>query len=900
MKGVFWNLFDRVFSVGKKNKMSMKQDAENKVTKEEKPKKWENLQKVEVEKKEIEKAKIEKAESEKTEPEKNELEKAETVKIEAEKSEAEEAETAETEAGKSESEEAETVEETETAKTETEKNESEEAETAKADAAKQETETAEIAKIETEKSEPEKAETGKIESGITKTENAEVVRRETENEKTEIKSVETEQAETEENMRHKPARGMKLQPLDQIEGFSVRPGFYNRDGATAVSNGVSFTIHSAGASSCTLLLFHPQEKEPYAKLKYPDSYHIGNTYSMLVFGLQIEEFEYAFQLDGPYDKEKGLLFDKKHILLDPYARAVTGQRHWGERPEGGGDFVYHARVVENNFDWGNIRQLEYPLEDLVIYEMHVRGFTKDESSGVRAKGTYEGLREKIPYLKDLGVNAVELMPIFEFDEMESARVVDGEQLYNYWGYNTVCFFAPNTGYSSVVEHNHEGEELKRMIYELKENGIEVILDVVFNHTAEGNEDGPCFSFKGIDNNIYYILTPEGYYYNFSGCGNVLNSNHPVTRRFIIDCLRYWVTEYRVDGFRFDLASILTRDQNGAPMKEPPILQEIANDSILGKVKLIAEAWDAGGLYQVGNFPAFSRWSEWNGRYRDDMRRFLKGDEGMAGTAITRITGSRDLYDLSERGKSASVNFLTCHDGFTLYDLYSYNTKHNEKNGWNNTDGDNNGNSWNCGVEGNTENPEVEGLRRRMIKNAFATLMCSRGPAMFYAGDEFCNTQFGNNNAYCQDNQISWLDWNRLNEYQEIHDFFRYMIAFRKKYAILRKPTKPASCGLPEISIHNGYPWNSGTDYTSRLIGVMYAGRDEADTKDDIVFYGMNAYWEPLDMQLPKLPENLHWKICVNTSEKYEDGKAIGAAAEFQFNSKLKVLPRSVVVLVAEQ
>ena len=702
------------------------------------------------------------------------------------------------------------------------------------------------------------------------------------------------------NMEKKgPQRGVKLQPLDIIDGFKVRPGFYNRNGAAAAPNGVSFTIHSSGATSCTLLLFRPREKEPYARLKFPEAYHIGNTYSMLVFDLKIEEFEYAFQLDGPYDKEKGLLFNKNTVLLDPYARAVTGQKEWGDRPESDEGFVYHARVVENNFDWGNVRQLELPMEDLVIYELHVRGYTKDVSSGVSARGTYEGLRQKIPYLKDLGINAVELMPIFEFDEMESARVVDGEQLYNYWGYNTVCFFAPNTSYSSVVEHNHEGEELKRLIYELKENGIEVILDVVFNHTAEGNEDGPSFSFKGIDNNIYYILTPGGGYYNFSGCGNVLNCNHPTTRRFIIDCLRFWVTEYRVDGFRFDLASILSRDWNGAPMAEPPILHEIACDAILGKVKLIAEAWDASGLYQVGNFPAFSRWSEWNGRYRDDMRRFLKGDAGLAGTAITRITGSGDMYDRATRGEDASVNFLTCHDGFTLYDLYSYNTKHNEKNGWNNTDGDNNGNSWNCGVEGETDNPEIEGLRRRMVKNAFATLMCSRGPAMFYAGDEFCNTQFGNNNAYCQDNLVSWLDWNRLEEYQEIHDFFRYMIAFRKEHAVLRKSTGPASCGLPEISIHNGYPFNNRTDYNSRLIGVMFAGRDEADTRDDVIFYGMNAYWEPINRQLPELPCGKKWKVCVNTAVPYADGQSPEQFMNNTQNNNLRIEPRTVVILTAE-
>lgn len=701
------------------------------------------------------------------------------------------------------------------------------------------------------------------------------------------------------SVNRRPQRGQKLQPLDEVAGFKIRPGFYNREGATQTENGVSFTVHSFGATSCTLLLFRPQENEPYAKIPFPEAYHIGNTYSILVYGLRMEEFEYAYQMDGPYDEKKGLLFNKDNVLLDPYAKAVTGQRNWGEKLSGGKDFVYHARVVENNFDWGKIRPVEHPFEDLIIYEMHVRGFTKHESSGVAANGSFEGLREKIPYLKDLGINAVELMPIFEFDEMEGNRVYDGEQLYNYWGYNTVCFFAPNTGYTSVVEHNHEGDELKNLIYELKENGIEVILDVVFNHTAEGNENGPCFSFKGIDNNIYYMLTPDGYYYNFSGCGNVMNCNHPAVSTFILNCLRHWVIDYRVDGFRFDLASILSRDENGAPMEKPPILNLLACDPILGKVKLIAEAWDAGGLYQVGSFPVGSRFAEWNGRYRDDMRRFLKGDGGLAGVAITRITGSKDLYDPNYRGESASVNFLTCHDGFTLYDLYSYNMKHNEKNGWNNTDGDNNGNSWNCGVEGETDNPEIEGLRRRMVKNAFATLMCSRGPAMFYAGDEFCNTQFGNNNAYCQDNIISWLDWNRLDEYREIHDFFRYMIAFRKKYAILRKKTMQAACKLPEISIHNGFPWNGGTDNNSRLIGIMYAGRDENDIRDDIVFYCMNAYWEPLVMQLPELPEGMQWNVVVNTNTEYEDGKNVEALTEFYYKSSLKVPPRTVIILTGE-
>ena len=699
--------------------------------------------------------------------------------------------------------------------------------------------------------------------------------------------------------KHEDVVNTGLLPLDVVEGFKIRPGFFRMYGACVASNGVSFTINSHGATRCTLLLFKPQASKPYARIPFPDSYRIGDIYSMLVFDIKPDEFEYAFSFDGPYEPAKGLLFNEENVLLDPYSRAVTGQRKWGEKPEGGKDFEYRARVVKSNFDWGNIKQLEQPFEDLVIYETHVRGYTKDKSSGVSAPGTFAGLKDKIPYLKDLGINAVELMPIFEFDEMESARVVDGVQLYNYWGYNTVSFFAPNTSYAFNEEHNHEGDELKSLIKALKENGIEVILDVVFNHTAEGNEMGPCFSFKGIDNNVYYMLTPDAHYYNFSGCGNVMNCNHPVVRSFIIDCLRHWAIEYRVDGFRFDLASILGRNQNGAPMANPPILESLAFDPVLGKMKLIAEAWDAGGLYQVGSFPSWNRWAEWNGRYRDDMRSFLKGDDGMAGNAITRITGSRDLYSPESRGHKASVNFMTCHDGFTLYDLYSYNEKHNEKNGWNNTDGDNNGHSWNCGAEGETDDPNVNGLRRRLIKNAFAALLCSRGPAMFFAGDEFCNTQFGNNNAYCQDNIISWLDWSRLEEFKEIHDFVRHMIQFRKEHPILRKMTKPSSCQFPEISVHNGTPFNASTDYKTKLIGIMYAGRNEEDTEDDIVFYCMNAYWEPLVTQLPVLPNGKHWHVDTNTNAEYFDGEDFTAKTELLGVNTIRVPARTTIILVAE-
>ena len=687
-----------------------------------------------------------------------------------------------------------------------------------------------------------------------------------------------------------------LEPMDVINGFQVRVGFFRMQGAHMTTSGVSFTISSQGATSCTLLLFHPRESEPYAEIPFPEEYHIGNTYSMLVYGLRIDEFEYAYRMDGPYDLRKGLLFDKKNIILDPFAVAVTGQQEWGKRPENDKEFVYKARVVHNTFEWGMTRQLEHPFEDLIIYEMHVRGFTMDESSGVKERGTYEGLRKKIPYLKDLGVNAVELMPIFEFDEMESARVVNGVQLYNYWGYNTVSFFAPNTAYTYQQEHNHEGDELKRLIKDLKQNGIEVILDVVFNHTAEGDENGPCFSFKGLDNNIYYMLTPDAKYYNFSGCGNAINANHPIVRQFILECLRHWVIDYRVDGFRFDLASILGRDQNGTPMERPPILEAMAFDTILGKTKLIAEAWDAAGLYQVGSFPSWNRWAEWNGRYRDDMRSFLKGDPGMAGAALERLTGSRDIYNPEKRETWASINFITCHDGFTLYDLYSYNVKHNEGNGWNNTDGDNNGHSWNCGVEGESDDPKVHGLRMRLIKNAFAALLCSRGVPMFLAGDEFCNTQFGNNNAYCQDNIISWLDWTRMEKYKEIHDFVRFMIRFRREHPILRKRTRAAECQYPEISIHNGYPNNHATDYGTHMIGLMYAGRNQEDTEDDVIFYCMNSYWEPLTMQLPMVPPEWEWRVVVNTACKYEDGWDYQPLTGFMGMNMLSVPERTTIIL----
>ena len=683
-------------------------------------------------------------------------------------------------------------------------------------------------------------------------------------------------------------RSIHLVPLDNIAGFEVRPGFYDINGATAIPGGVNFTVYSHGATNIELLLFHREQDEPFAVLPFPEHYRIGNVYSMIVFKLNIEEFEYAYRVDGPYEPKKGLIFDKNRYLLDPYAKAVTGQSRWGETTPHGQH--YKARVVKDDFDWGNMGQPLIPSEDLIIYELHVRGFTRDGSSGVEHPGTFAGLMEKIPYLQELGVNAIELMPIFEFDEMLDYREVNGEKLYNYWGYNTVSFFAPNTSYTASTEYNREGNELKRLIRACNERGIEVYLDVVFNHTAEGNEMGPFFSFKGFDNNIYYLLTPEGCYYNFSGCGNTLNCNHPIVHQMILDCLRYWVTTYRVDGFRFDLASILGRDENGAPMVSPPLLQAMAFDPILGNVKLIAEAWDAGGLYQVGTFPAWNRWAEWNGRYRDDMRRYLKGDCGMAHAAALRIAGSHDIYDAAAR-KNASVNFLTCHDGFTLHDLYAYNEKHNEGNGWNNTDGANDNNSWNCGAEGETGDPNVNALRQRMVRNAFAVLMCSRGIPMFLAGDEFGNTQFGNNNAYCQDNLISWLDWSLLEKNQGLFRFFQFMIRFRKEHRVLRRDMSGGACGFPDVSFHGVSPWKAQFDSHDHYVGVMFAGA-ERNVGPQIVYVASNSYWEELHTTLPQLPASMRWECVVNTWDEEQH-------SWFVNGSGFTIGPRTVMVFQAK-
>jgi len=684
-----------------------------------------------------------------------------------------------------------------------------------------------------------------------------------------------------------------ITPMAEISGYLVRPGMFDVNGAMSLPVGVNFTIHTHYGTRCELLLFHRGEETPYAVIPFPEAYKIGDVYSMIVFGLNIEEFEYAYRIDGPHQPERGLLFDKQNVLLDPYARAVAGQHAWGQKNTGS----YHARVVKDIFDWGDMPQSSREMSDLIIYELHVRGFTRHHSSGVEHRGTFAGLKEKIPYLKDLGINAVELMPIFEFDETMNAREVNGQKLLEYWGYNTVGFFAPNTSYASTEEYNQEGTELKELIKALHDNGIEVILDVVFNHTAEGNEMGPSFCFKGLDNKIYYMLTPDGNYYNFSGCGNTLNCNHPIVQQLILECLRYWTVNYRIDGFRFDLASILGRNEDGSPMNNPPLLKSLAYDPVLGNVKLIAEAWDAGGMYQVGRFPASKRWAEWNGRYRDSLRSYLKGDFWEASNAAWSIAGSGDLYggNGSYAGYNSCVNFLTCHDGFTLYDLYSYNEKHNEDNGWNNTDGSNDNRSWNCGIEGDTDDPEVLDLRFRMIRNACAVLMCSRGTPMFLAGDEFGNTQYGNNNSYCQDNDISWLDWRLLDKNRQLYEFFRFMIRFRYDHPVIRKKLPDAVCGMEPIHTHNINAEDTNIPQDAHTLSVSFAGYDRTKRRDDLIYVSVNPYWQNVTITLPGLRNRGAWYLSVNT---YGDGQGrycYPEGQETRIDGTFVMRPRSVAV-----
>jgi len=549
------------------------------------------------------------------------------------------------------------------------------------------------------------------------------------------------------------------------------------------------------------------------------------------------------------------------------------------------------------------------MEDLVIYEAHVRSFTAHPSSGVKYPGTFAAMHEKIPYLKELGINCIELMPIYEFDEFENSRKHPdtGELLLNYWGYSTVNFFAPKAGLAATGKFCMQVDELKTLIKELHKNGIEVILDVVFNHTAEGNELGPTISFRGLDNRTYYMLTPEGYYFNFSGCGNTLNCNNPIVRSMVLDCLRYWAAEYHIDGFRFDLAAILGRDPWGAPLANPPLLETLAFDPVLGKCKLIAEAWDAGGLYQVGSFPAYGRWAEWNGKYRDDLRRFIKGDPSLTGALSQRIQGSPDLYGWNGHGPTASINFITCHDGFTLYDLFAYNEKHNEANGENNRDGGDDNHSWNCGCEGETGDPAINNLRRRLAKNAWALLLVSRGVPMVLMGDEAGRTQHGNNNAYCQDNEINWLDWSLVESRQDLLRFARLMVAFRNAHPVLRNREHYSNsdcrnCGHADISWHGEYVGQPDWSENSHCLAFMICGEyaKGGSAKDDDIYVATNNGCSGQYFNLPECRSGRRWHVALNTGmPSPEDIFAVGEEPRLENQSGIFVGPRSVVVLVGK-
>ena len=666
-------------------------------------------------------------------------------------------------------------------------------------------------------------------------------------------------------------------PTHQIGSYQVRPGRPIPFGATTVAGGINFSVYSERATSMRLVLFEKGAAVPTAELEFLPEFRVGSVYAMTVFGLDPENLEYGFRADGAFDPAHGDRFDVNQILADPYARLMSGRAVWGVPPDWDNVYQHRCQVLLDDFDWEGDIQPRIPFEDLVIYETHVRGFTRHPSAGVQAPGTYAGLREKIPYLTELGINCVELLPIFEFDEFDNPRTdpVSGNRLFNYWGYNTVGFFAPKAGYAASGQFGMQADEFKTLVKSLHAAGIEVVLDVVFNHTAEGNEQGPTISFRGLDNATYYMLTPDGYYFNYSGTGNTVNCNHPVVRDFILNCLRHWVAEYHIDGFRFDLAAILDRAPDGTPLPNPPLLEQLAYDPILRHCKLIAEAWDAAGLYQVGSFPSYGRWSEWNGRFRDTVRRFIKGDPGLAGDLATRMAGSPDLY--AGRGAIASINFVTAHDGFTLNDLVSYNDKHNEANREDNRDGANDNYSWNWGAADPSPAASVRELRVRQMKNALVILLTSHGVPMLLAGDEVGRTQHGNNNTYCQDNDLSWFDWTAVQANAELLRFARRLIAFRRTHPVLRSASHPdgqdrVGSGLPDVSWHGVRAWQPDWSWDSRLLGMLRCGRHaKGGTQPDAhIYLAINAHWEAHDLELPVLPNGCQWRVFADTGASSPD------------------------------
>ena len=653
----------------------------------------------------------------------------------------------------------------------------------------------------------------------------------------------------------------KSQPAQSTLQFSYPLPY----GAILRDDGVQFAVYSRSATAMRVLLYHrASDREPREIIELdPRTNRWGDIWSTFVPGLEAGAL-YHIQAEGPHDPAKGLRFDKNARLIDPYAKALAGNF---QRATDGIVRPPKCVVVDDHFDWQGDRHLRRPLADSVIYEMHVRGLTRSSSSDTEHPGTYLGVIEKIPYLKSLGVTAVELMPVHEFPMAES----DGSKprRSNYWGYDPMAFFAPHRGYMHGRKPGGQVDQFKTMVRELHAAGIEVILDVVFNHTSEGNEHGPTFSFKGLQNNVYYMTTPDGGYKNYSGCGNTVNGNHPIVREMIFHCLRHWVYNYHVDGFRFDLASILSRDRSGELVPNPPMVELIAEDPMLADSKVIAEAWDAAGAFQVGSF-ANLRWAEWNGHYRDDIRRYWRGDFGVTGSMATRLSGSSDLYQPSGRNPYHSINFVTSHDGYTLNDLVSYERKHNLDNGENNRDGDNNNYSANYGVEGPTRRAAVVSLRRRQAKNMIASLLLSQGVPMILSGDEVLRTQRGNNNAYCQDNATSWFDWRLVKRNDEMLRFTREVIAFRRSQPVLRRQkfltgTASRPGELPDVSWYGvegqSIDWEGTYHSLTCLLGTCWL--TDPDARPVLVM--MHAGGEAHKFAVPEPARHLKWRLLIDTA-----------------------------------
>ncbi len=671
-------------------------------------------------------------------------------------------------------------------------------------------------------------------------------------------------------------------------------------GATVCNDGVNFSVFSKDATRVELLLFDEENAARPSKIISLDpnrnrTYHYWHIF---VPGLKPGQI-YGYRARGPFAPERGFRFDGEKILLDPYGLAVAVPENYNRtaasRP-GDNAAVAMKSVVANpgHYDWEGDLPLKRPFAETVIYELHVRGFTRHPSSGVAPakSGTYAGLIEKIPYLKDLCVTAVELLPVFQFDAQDApqGRV-------NYWGYQPVSFFAPHHAYSSRKEPLGVLDEFRDMVKALHRAGIEVILDVVFNHTTEGGNGGPTLCYRGLANDFYYILEKDkSDYSDYTGCGNTLNANQPIVRRMIQDSLRYWVTQMHVDGFRFDLASILTRDEAGRPLPNPPVLWDIESDPLLAGTKLIAEAWDAAGLYQVGSFVG-DTWQEWNGRFRDDVRSFVKGDSGSVSRLATRLLGSPDLYGAEEREAEQSINFISCHDGFTLNDLVSYNHKHNEANGENNRDGSDDNLSWNCGMEGPTEDPAVEALRNRQVKNFFALELLAAGTPMLLMGDEVRRTQRGNNNAYCQDGDLSWFDWGLLERHADIHRFVKVLNAFRPRRDVMAAEGK---LSLNQVLQRAKIEWHGVTlncpDWSEHSHSLALTMRS---LRARFLLHGMlNSYWEPLTFELPPVfPESSQrWRRCIDTALASPDDIYSWEEAPLIAAATYVVQPRSLVLL----